>query len=63
LKIGLRGDYLDLRAREELVGGWRRQHIEELHNLYTPRIIIRVIKSRRMRYARRVDCTEDVRNA
>jgi hypothetical protein len=33
---------------EEGVGGWRRLHNEELHNLYTSLNIIRVIKSRRM---------------
>jgi hypothetical protein len=35
--------------REEVVGGWRRLHNEELRNLYASRNIIRVIKSRRMR--------------
>jgi hypothetical protein len=34
---------------EEVTGGWRRQHNEELHGLYTSQNIIRVIKSRRMR--------------
>jgi hypothetical protein len=34
--------------REEVAGGWRRLHNEELHNLYTSTNIIRVIKSRRM---------------
>jgi hypothetical protein len=34
--------------REEVTGGWRRLHNEELHNLYTSPYIIRVIKSRRM---------------
>jgi hypothetical protein len=33
---------------EEVVGGWRRLHNEELHNLYISHNIIRVIKSRRM---------------
>jgi hypothetical protein len=32
--------------REEVVGGWRRLHNEELHNLYASQNIIRVIKSR-----------------
>jgi hypothetical protein len=30
--------------REEVVGGWRRLHVEEFHNLYPPPNIIRVIK-------------------
>jgi hypothetical protein len=30
--------------REEVVGGWRRLHNEELHNLYTSPCIIRMIK-------------------
>jgi hypothetical protein len=29
--------------REEVAGGWRRQHNEELHNLYTSPNIIWVI--------------------
>jgi hypothetical protein len=35
---------------EEVVGGWRRLHSEELHNLYTSPNIVRVIKLRMMRY-------------
>jgi hypothetical protein len=35
--------------REEVVGGWRRQHNEELHNLYTSQNIIRMIKLRPVR--------------
>jgi hypothetical protein len=34
--------------------GWRKHHNEELHNLYTSSNIIRVIKSRRMRWAKDV---------
>jgi hypothetical protein len=36
--------------REEVSGGWRRLHNEELHNLYTLPNNVRVIKSRRMRW-------------
>jgi hypothetical protein len=32
--------------REEVAGGWRRLHNEELHNLYALPNTIRVIKSR-----------------
>jgi hypothetical protein len=31
---------------EEMMGGWRRLHNEELHNLYASPNIIRAIKSR-----------------
>jgi hypothetical protein len=34
--------------REEVEGGWRRLHNEELHNLYASPDIIMVIKSRKM---------------
>jgi hypothetical protein len=37
--------------RVEVTGGWRKLHNEELHNLYTFPSIIRMIKSRRMRWA------------
>jgi hypothetical protein len=33
--------------REEVVGGWRRLHNEELHNLTASPNIIRVIKSKK----------------
>jgi hypothetical protein len=36
------------RKREEVAGGWRRLHNEELHNLYYSSSIIKVMKSRRM---------------
>jgi hypothetical protein len=35
--------------REEVAGGWRRLHNEELYNLYTLPNIARVIKSRKTR--------------
>jgi hypothetical protein len=37
--------------RDEVIGGWRKLHNEELHNLYCSRSIIRMITSRRMRWA------------
>jgi hypothetical protein len=36
---------------EEVTGGWRKLHNEELHNLYLSPSIVRVIKSRRLRWA------------
>jgi hypothetical protein len=49
--------------REEVAGGWRRLHNEELDNLYTSPNVIRVIKSRRMRCAGRVARMREMRNA
>jgi hypothetical protein len=40
--------------RDGVTGGWRKLHNEELHNLYSSSRIIRIIKSRRMRWARHV---------
>jgi hypothetical protein len=37
--------------REEGAGDWRRLQIEELHNFYAAPDIIRLINSRRMRWA------------
>jgi hypothetical protein len=34
-----------------VTGGWRKLHNEELHNLYFSSSIIRIIRSRRMRWA------------
>jgi hypothetical protein len=36
--------------RDDMVGGWRKLHDEELHNLYSSRNIIGMIKSRRIRW-------------
>jgi hypothetical protein len=35
--------------RDEVTGGWRKQHTEELRYLYSSPSIIRMIKSRRIR--------------
>jgi hypothetical protein len=40
--------------RDGETGGWRKLYDEELHNLYSSPSIIRIIKSRRMRWARHV---------
>jgi hypothetical protein len=37
--------------RDEVTGNWRKLHSEELRNLYYSPNIIRMIKSRRMRWA------------
>jgi hypothetical protein len=37
--------------RDEVTGEWRRLHNEELNDLYSSPIIVRVIKWRRMRWA------------
>jgi len=47
--------------RDYVAGGWKRLHNEELHNLYTPQNIIRVIRSRRMRWVGHVTRMRDLR--
>jgi hypothetical protein len=48
--------------RDEVTGGWRKLHNEELHNLYSSLDIIRVIKSRKMRWAGHVARMGEMRN-
>ena len=47
--------------RDEVTGEWRKLHNEELNFLYSTPNIVRVIKSRRMRWAGHVACMEEVR--
>jgi hypothetical protein len=42
--------------RDEMTGGWRKLHNEELHIFYSSPSIIRMIKSRRMRWTGLVAC-------
>jgi hypothetical protein len=49
--------------REEVIGGWRRLHNVELHNLYYSPSIIRIIKSRRIRWAGNAARMGEKRNA
>jgi hypothetical protein len=49
--------------RGEGTGGWRKLHKEELHNLYSSPSVIRMIKSRRMRWIEHVARMREKRNA
>jgi hypothetical protein len=49
--------------RDEVMGGWRKLHNEELHNLYSSPSISRMSKSRRRRWAGSVARMGEKRNA
>jgi hypothetical protein len=49
--------------RDEVTGGWRKLHNEELHGFYSSHSIIRVIKARRMRWVGHVARMAEVRGA
>jgi len=46
---------------DEVIGDWRKLHNEELHDLYPLPNIVRVVISRRMRWAGHVACMGEVR--
>ena len=45
--------------RDEVTGEWRKLHIEDLSDLYSSPKIVRLIKSRRMRWAGNVARTDE----
>jgi hypothetical protein len=49
--------------RDEVTGGWRKLHNEELHGLYSSPSIIGIIKSGRMRWAGHVARMGEKKNA
>jgi hypothetical protein len=48
---------------KKATGGWRNLHHEELQNLYSSPHIIKIIKSRRMRWAGYIARMREMRNA
>jgi hypothetical protein len=49
--------------RDEVTGDWRKLHNEELHNLYSSPYIIRIIKSRMIRWTEHLARMGATRNA
>jgi hypothetical protein len=49
--------------RDEVTGGWSKLYNEELRDLYSSPSIIRIIKSRRIRWAGHVARMQEKRNA
>ena len=51
------------RKRGKVTREWRKLHNEELNDMYTSPNTVRVLKSRRMRWAGHVACVEELRGA
>jgi hypothetical protein len=51
------------RKQDEVTGEWRKLHNEELRDLYSSPSIIRIIKSRTMRWAGHVARMGEMKNA
>jgi hypothetical protein len=49
--------------RDAVIGGWRKLHNEELHNFYCSPSVIRIVKTRTMRWAGNLALMEDKRIA
>jgi len=49
--------------REEVAGGWRRHHNENLHNLCASPYFIRMVKSSRMRWMGHVEHMGEIKDA
>jgi hypothetical protein len=49
--------------RDEVIGGWRKVHHREVHNLYCSPNIIRMMKSRRVWWVGYVACMRVKRNS
>jgi hypothetical protein len=60
LRTGCSKEYSDL--REKVARGWRRLHNEELRKLHASPNIIRMIKSRRMKWAQHIACMGGMKN-
>jgi hypothetical protein len=48
--------------RDEVTGGWRKLHNEELHNLHSSPSMVRMVKSSRMRWAGHIARMGETRN-
>jgi hypothetical protein len=48
---------------DDVKGGWRKLHKEELNSLYSSPNIIMMMKSRKMRWEGYVRCMGEMRNA